>query len=112
MKFKLSRLRRAAFCAFACCISPVFADAASTMNVRLISWAAPQGNEDGSPLDNLIGYYVYVGDSPSTMIPYAFTPPLTRFWVYQYVPKGAHYLAITAVNVDGIESEMSQIVIL
>jgi hypothetical protein len=112
MKFKFSWLHRAAFCAFACCISSEFADAASTMNVRLISWAAPRGNEDGSPLDNLMGYYVYVGDSPGTMIPYTFTPSLTRFWVYQYVPKGAHYLAITAVNVDGIESEMSPIVIL
>ena len=104
-------LPRAVVLAFACSIAPAFADTAA-VNVRLISWAAPQGNEDGSPLENLLGYYVYVGDSPATMIPYTFTPSLTRFWVYQYVPKGAHYLAITAVNVDGIESEMSQIVIL
>jgi hypothetical protein len=111
MKFKFSWLRRAAFCAFACCITSAFADTAN-MNVRLISWAAPRGNEDGSPLDNLMGYYVYIGDSPGTMVPYTFTPSLTRFWVYQYVPHGVHYLAITAVNVDGVESEMSPIVML
>jgi hypothetical protein len=112
MKFKFSRLRRAAFCAFACCISPAFADAVPTMNVRLISWAAPLENEDGSPLEDLMGYYVYVGDSPGTMVPYYFTTSLRQYMVYKYVPKGAHYLGITAVNVDGIESEMSQIVIL
>ncbi len=46
------------------------------------------------------------------MVPYTFTPSVTRFWVYQYVPHGVHYLAITAVNVDGVESEMSPIVML
>lgn len=111
MKFKFSRLRGAAFCAFACCMTSAFADTAA-LNVRLISWAAPKANEDGSVLDNLMGYYVYIGDSPGTMVPYTFTPSLTRFWVYQYVPHGVHYLAITAVNVDGVESEMSPIVML
>ena len=46
------------------------------------------------------------------MVPYTFTPSVTRFWVYQYVPHGVHYLAITAVYVEGVESEMSPIVML
>jgi hypothetical protein len=92
--------------------APAFADTVPTMNVRLISWDAPLDNEDGSPLDDLMGYYIYVGDSPGTMVPYYFTTSLRQYMVYEYVPKGAHYLGITAVNVDGIESEMSRIVIL
>jgi hypothetical protein len=112
MKCKSMRRRLAAFCAVGCCVSAAFADTVPAMNVRLISWAAPRSNEDGSPLDDLLGYYVYVGNSPSTMVPYYFATTLDRFMVYNYVPKGAHYLGITAVNVEGIESEMSQIVIL
>ena len=113
MKLKFLQLRRAAFCAFACCMTSAFADTPTTVS-RLISWAAPLGNEDGSPLDinNLAGYYVYVGDSPATMVPYTFTPSLTRFWVYQYVPRGVHYLAISAIYADGNESELSPIVML
>ncbi len=120
MKIKSWRLRRAAFCAFACCLTSAFADtpdwAAQTADLdsqtaelesRVISWVAPQSNDDGSVLDDLLGYYVYIGDSPDTMVPYTFTSALTQSWVYQFVPNGVHYLAVTAVNFDGVESEMS-----
>jgi hypothetical protein len=87
------------------------ADPASVpFEIRIISWAAPARNDDGSPLTDLAGYYIYTGNSPDTLVPHYFSAPGKLGMVLIYPPGGTHYFAVTAVNVDGVESALTQVV--
>lgn len=111
MASQFSRLRRAAVFCLTCWFSPAFADpAAVPYEIRIISWAAPLANDDGSPLTDLAGYYIYTGNSPDTLVPHYFSAPGKLGMVLIYPPGGTHYFAVTAVNVDGVESAMTQVV--
>lgn len=105
MKFKFSRLRRAAFCCLVGLVSPAFAQT----SVAVLSWSEPPTNDDGSPLTDLAGYYIYSGSSPDALIPTLF---VQRGWVVLYYPIGsARYFGVTAINVDGSESAMTPVVV-
>ena len=107
MKFKTSRLRLAALAVCACVAGPSFADNTLPFDICVLSWAPPQANDDGSPLSDLVGYYVYTGNSPDTLIPTYFNNDGTLGIVLIYPPGGTHYFAVTAVNVNGVESSMT-----
>jgi hypothetical protein len=110
MTSKISRLRRAAFYCFAVMSASAFADSAFAQTAfRMVSWAAPATNEDGSPLTDLMGYYIYTGDSPESLIPRYFSTPDELRMLLVLPNAGARYYAVTAVNVDGVESEMSPV---
>jgi hypothetical protein len=112
MKFKYSRLpRAAAACALAFFGSSAFADTTpQPLELHVVAWDAPWTNDDGSPLTDLVGYYIYMGASPQTMVPYYFTTSLEQFMVLRFPPGGTRYFGVTAVNVEGVESVMSGIV--
>ena len=111
MKFKVSRLRRAAFFCLAFVCSSAFAQTANLpFDVRIISWAAAMNNDDGSPLTDLAGYYIYTGNSPDTLVAHYFSAPGKLGIILYYPPGGVHYFAVTAVNIDGIESAMTPVV--
>jgi len=111
MKFKVSRLRRAAFLCLAFICASAFAQTANLpFDVRILSWAPPAANDDGSPLIDLAGYYIYTGSSPDTLIAHYFSAPGKLGIILYYPPGGVHYFAITAVNIDGIESAMTPVV--
>jgi hypothetical protein len=109
MKFKFSRLPRAAVACLACLSSTVYADTPAALQSWVLNWEAPTSNDDGSPLTDLIGYYVYVGRSPDALVPYFLSASL-RGMRFAFPAGDTHYFAIAAVNADGIESEMSAIV--
>ena len=77
-----------------------------------LSWAAPTTNTDASPLSlsDLLGYRVYVGDSPGTLT-LATTINDASITTYEFtkLPVSTYYFAVTAVNTDGIESTFSTI---
>jgi hypothetical protein len=101
MKSKLARLRLAALVAVGCTLSTAFA--ADQYRVFTLTWVPPTQNEDGSPLTDLQGYYVYMGESPETLEIRYFTGAervAVGWW-----GTGARYFAVSALNVDGVESE-------
>ncbi len=108
MKCIFSRLLLAVLLGCACLVSPAFADV-SPYSVAVLSWTAPTLNDDGSPLTDLMGYYVYAGRSPEMMIPYHFSLPGAEHLALAY-PTGTYYFAIAAVNVDGVQSLISPVV--
>ena len=113
MKFNSVRLLGAAVLSFACLTSSAVADTTTDEvdeTLHVITWGAAGANEDGTPLTNLAGYYLYVGTSPETLVPAFYTTSLQQSTMWWY-PKGtARYFAVTAVNWDGVESQMSAIV--
>ena len=110
MTSKISRLRRAAFYCLASLSASAFAGSACAQaSFRMVSWAAPLANEDGSPLTDLMGYYIYTGDSPETLIPRFFSTPDELRMLLVMPNTVARYYAVTAVNVDGVESAMSPV---
>ena len=107
MKSRAWRLPLAALLAFACVISPTFADDGIPL---VLTWSPPEFNDDGSPWSDLAGYYVYTGNSPDTLIPSYFTNWSVPAIVLRYPPGSVHYFGVTAVSVNGIESTMTPVV--
>ena len=76
--------------------------------VVTLAWTPPTENVDGSTLVDLSGYKIHYGDSPQS---YSETisvsnPGLTRY-VIDALPPGTHYVAMTAYNASGAESDYS-----
>ena len=110
MKLKWSWLLRAAVLAALCPVSSAFADNLPLPKLFVLSWAAPIRNDDGSPLTDIVGYYIYDGASADSLQPHYFAS-VTRPWiVLAYPPGGTHYFAVSAVNADGIESTLTPVV--
>jgi hypothetical protein len=108
MKAKLERLRLAATLLCACLFSQAFADEVTFRNYRL-AWTPPTENEDGSPLTDLLGYCIYTGESPDNLWLTYFAGPQTASIDLSFVALGPRYFAVAAVNVDGFESSLSQV---
>jgi hypothetical protein len=64
-------------------------------------------NQDGSPLIDLQGYYVYVGLTPEALAPLYFTVDPRAVFGAGPVRR---YIAVTAVNTSGLESALSAVV--
>jgi hypothetical protein len=110
MKCKLSRLLRAAAWSFVFLVSPVFADSASPYFICMLSWTPPTMNDDGTPVSDLVGYYIYSGPTPDTLYPAYFCNADMKAITLVYQIGSTHYFGITAVNADGFESDMTPLV--
>ena len=75
-----------------------------------LSWAPPTQNTDGSPLNNLAGYRVYWGTSPSNLSNSVTVPNagLATYVVGQLTPAQWHF-AVTAYTTAGSESGFSNV---
>jgi hypothetical protein len=72
-----------------------------------ISWTPPTDNEDGSPLTDLAGYHVYIGQTSGhydQMLPVGLTTSITHAG---YVEGQTYVWAVTAVDTSGNESRYS-----
>lgn len=76
----------------------------------VLSWKAPTTNTDDSLLTNLGGFYVYEGTTspPTNKLPALLSPNTLTYTVTGLSP-GVHYFAVTAYNVNGVESVLSAI---
>lgn len=75
-----------------------------------LSWTPPTSNTDGSPLNDLAGYRVYWGTSPTNLsnsvtVP---NPGLATYVVGQLTPAQWHF-AVTAYTATGNESGYSNV---
>jgi hypothetical protein len=71
-----------------------------------LSWETPVSQADGKPLADLSGFYIYYGESPlaySEMI----DAGNVRTYTLQSLPAGTYYLAITAYDSAGNETDFS-----
>ena len=89
--------------------------AVTTVNVTqavTITWDAPTLNDDGSPLTDLDGFRVYQGSSSRSYdAPVEISDESVRSYQVTLAP-GVHYLAVTAFDQDGTESEFSNELVL
>ncbi|MGX5172747.1 fibronectin type III domain-containing protein [Aliikangiella sp. IMCC44653] len=76
-----------------------------------VSWNPPSTNTDDSPLEDLIGFKIYVGESVETLSPkVTIDDPQTYSHVIDELkPNTTYYFAVTAINSQGIESDYSNI---
>ena len=76
-----------------------------------LSWNPPTRNVDDSPLTDLAGYIIYFGQTPHSLTGTMElnNPGLTRY-VFEALPEGRWYFAMTAVTRRGRESVLSEIV--
>jgi hypothetical protein len=105
MDSKFARLRIAALVGIACTFSTAFAD--DLNRTITLSWSSPSENVDGSPLEDLLGYYLYAGPTPETLAPVYFTLESNMVFGTGDAPL---YFAVTTVNANGIESVLSAVV--
>ncbi len=90
--------------------------------VATLTWVPPEENTDNTPLEDLGGYRLYMGDSPNSLQPVIDIPAsTTRFEitdndVFSAIGSTATgrsltvYFALTAYNSLRIESSLSEIV--
>jgi hypothetical protein len=74
---------------------------------KLLSWQPPQLNEDGSPINDLDAYRIYVGlSSRNYGQPVELTDTTTSSYFLELLP-GDYYISMTAVDIDDNESAFS-----
>ncbi|MEO6186343.1 MAG: putative Ig domain-containing protein, partial [Steroidobacteraceae bacterium] len=90
--------------------------AAFTINVApvtgsaTLSWSAPTQNTDDSALNNLAGFRVYQGSSPSTLVQVAtMASPTMTSLVISNLTSGTYYFAVSAYTSSGEESALSTV---
>jgi major membrane immunogen (membrane-anchored lipoprotein) len=84
----------------------------STTSGKTLEWTAPTTRSDSTPLSlsEIQGYRVYYGTSPSDMTMLVdLNDTITDFTV-ESIPSGNYYFAVTAYDMDGVESGFSNII--
>jgi hypothetical protein len=73
-----------------------------------VSWRKPTTNNDGSPLADLAGYYVYYGNNPKalTHVIQVRDPAASNYVIHRLKP-GTYYFRIAAFNASGVTSDVS-----
>jgi hypothetical protein len=84
-----------------------------TSATATLSWIAPSGREDGTPLSmsELAGFRIYHGTTPSYLSMISdIVDPTSTLYVVEDLGPGTHYFAVTAYDMFGEESGFSTIV--
>ncbi len=85
----------------------------TTASGKVLEWTAPSTRTDSTPLSlsEIQGYRVYYGTSPNnlTMLVDLNDDTITDFRV-DSIPSGNYYFAVTAYDMDGVESGFSNII--
>jgi Fibronectin type III domain len=73
-----------------------------------LSWMTPTKNIDGSPIQELAGYYIYYGNDP-TLMSHAvqLRDPASTNFVIRNLGPGTHYFRLVAYSASGAQSGLS-----
>jgi hypothetical protein len=83
-------------------------DTPGAVGAVTLNWQPPTQNQDGSPLLDLAGYYIYVGtNSYSYEEKIRLDNPGLTTYVVENLDAGTYYFAATAYNLSGVESHFS-----
>lgn len=74
-----------------------------------VRWNAPTTNTDGSLLTDLNGYKVYHGTSANNLKPVATVGTNQMNYNATGLSVGTHYFAVSALNRNGVESDLSNV---
>jgi hypothetical protein len=75
-----------------------------------LSWVAPTENTNGSLLNDLAGYYIHYGTSPSALNQTIEVPgAATVSYSIVNLPQGTYYFTVTAYSSQGTESSPSNV---
>jgi hypothetical protein len=85
-------------------VAMVTVDLAGSLSV---SWSAPTENVDGTPLDDLNGYRVYYGDFSGSYVGSQEVADSLATTTNLTLAAGQYYVAMTAIDIDGNESDFS-----
>ncbi len=72
-----------------------------------LQWSAPTHNTDGSPVGELAGYNLYLGETSGNYTLHQQIEDSEIRSAEVQLPPGSYYFALTAINAEGIESEHS-----
>ena len=72
-----------------------------------LRWTPPTENEDGSAIESLSAFKVYYGQSPGQYTGEYLVDDSSAESVVLTLPRATYYLAMTAIDGDGVESELS-----
>ncbi len=76
-----------------------------------LSWTALTENEDNSPLTDLAGYFIHYGTQAGQYSNTIYVDdPKTTSYKFKILSPGTYYFAITAINFDGSESALSNMI--
>jgi hypothetical protein len=90
--------------------APAFAAGVPSLDSAVLTWTAPTTNTDGSALMDIIGFNVYHGTSPNSMMMAASLAASTTSFVDSGLTPSVWYWYVTAVNALGTESAPSAMV--
>lgn len=77
-----------------------------------LSWRAPASRSDGTylPISELAGYRVYMGTTSNDLSPLVdLNDEAITSYTIRNLSAGSYYFAISAYDIDGLESGMSQV---
>ena len=76
-----------------------------------LSWVAPTQNEDGTPLTNLAGFMIAYGPNATALSQSIRidNPSIDRYVIADLAP-GTYYFGVRAVDTEGTESSLSELV--
>jgi len=75
-----------------------------------LSWVAPTENTNGSLLNDLAGYHIHYGTSPSALNQTVDVPGATSVsYSIVNLPSGTYYFTVTAYSSEGAESDPSNL---
>lgn len=77
----------------------------------MLSWTAPTENESNDPLSDLAGYVIHCWNEAGEFTKEVFVEDTGATTIkLENLPSGVLYCAITAVNTDGGESVLSNVI--
>ncbi len=90
---------------------PVIAPGPLLVGSTTLTWVAPTQNVNESPLTDLAGYVIRCWNQSGQLAEKRYTddPSATTYTIDNLVP-GIYHCAVSAVNKDGVESALSNIV--
>lgn len=84
--------------------------APTTLGSATLSWQAPLRNSDGSALVDLAGFKIYYGMSADLLdSTVAISNASVSLYVLQNLTPGTWYFGVSAINGQGLESQISNI---
>ncbi len=83
-------------------------------NPDSLRWQPPTENTDGTPVKGPLSYNLYRGDAePPDTLYFVIVGELQQDGTYiapvENFPEGEHFIALTAVDADGDESDLSNV---
>lgn len=79
----------------------------SVADLLSLQWTPPTENTDGSPVEELSGYNLYIGDTSGVYALHSQIDDSTVQTAELTLPAGGYYFAVTAINAEGVESDYS-----